>query len=313
MSKDVDEAREPTDAGSSQSVVLELVGPDRRVLDVGCATGHLARALALQGCRVVGVEKDPAAAEKAEGALEQLVVGDPDALDLVETFGERSFDVVVYDDVLGELRDPRESLRQARRLLRPGGSLVASVHNVGHGDVRLALLAGRWDYAQSGPLDETHLRFYTYDTVRRLLQSSGLAVVDTRRVERPLLATELGRSLGEQPADLVAAVAASPESLTYRFVLRAVPDDADGAVALLSEREHAASAEAASLRRRVADLEGELATTQDRLALAEAERDIRTAAAEHATKQLAALRASRTFRWSSRLGALYALLRARRP
>lgn len=313
MSKDVDEAPEPTDAGSSQSVVLELVGPDRRVLDLGCATGHLARALALQGCRVVGVEKDAAAAEKADGALEQLVVADPDELDLVATFGERSFDVVLYDDVLGALRDPRESLRQARRLLRSGGTLVASVHNVGHGDVRLALLAGRWDYGQSGPLDETHLRFYTYDTARRLLLASGFAVVDTRRVERPLLTTELGRSLGEQPAELVAAVAASPESRTYWFVLRAVPDDADGAVALLSEREHAASTEAVALRARVAGLESELAATQDRLALAEAERDIRTASAEHAATQLAALRSSRTFRWSARLGALYSLLRARRP
>lgn len=313
MSRDVDEAAEPTNAGSSQSVILELVGPDRRVLDLGCGTGHLARALAAQGCSVVGVEPDAAAAEKAGDALEQLVVGDLDELDLVETFGEHSFDVVVYDDMFEGLRDPRGSLQQARRVLRPGGSLVASVHNVSHGDVRLALLAGHWDYAQSGLLDESHLRFYTHDTIRRLLQSSGFAVVDTRRIERPMFATELGMSADDHPAELVAALLTSPDSQTYRFVQRAVPDDADGTMVMLSARAHEAAAEAAALRRRVDELERQLASTQDRLALAEAERDLRAASAVHASKELAALRGTRTFRWSQRARRLYSRLRGNRP
>jgi SAM-dependent methyltransferase len=313
MSKVVDEAAEPDDAGGSLSVVLELVGPDRRVLDLGCATGHTARGFVAQGCTVVGVDRDEAAAEKAGEALEQLVVGDLDTLDLVDTFGERSFDAVVYDDVLGALRDPRGSLRQARRLLRPGGTLVTSVHNVGHGDVRLALLTGHWDYAQSGPLDEAHLRFYTHDSIRRLLQTSGFAVVDTRRIERPLFGTELGLSPSDHPTEVVEAVLASPDSQAYQFVLRSVPDDADGAVALLSEREHVAAAEAASLRGRVRELEQQLDVTLDRLALAEAERDIRTASAEHATRQLTALHETRTFRWSQRARTLYSTLRESRP
>lgn len=313
MSKGVDEADEPVEPGSSPSAILELVGPDQRVLNLGCATGHLARALALRGCTVVGVEEDAAAAAKAEDVLEELVVAGMDGLDLVETFGEGSFDVVVYDDVLGRLRDPRGSLRQARRLLRPGGSLVASVHNVGHGDIRLALLAGHWDYGQSGPLDETQLRFYTYETLRALLLGSGLVLIDTRRVERPMFGTEVTVSAADHPADVVAAVAAAPESRTYQFVVRAVPDDADGAVALLSQREHAAATEAAALRSRVEHLERQVAATEDRLALAEAERDLRIAAAEHALKELAALRGTRTFRWSQRARRIYSRLRGGRP
>lgn len=313
MSEDIDGAPERGHTGRSQSVIVDLVGPDQRVLELGCAVGHVARALVEQGCSVVGVERDAAAAEKARDDLELLLVGDLDTLDLIEAFGERSFDAVVYDDVLGDLRDPRDSLRQARRLLRPGGSLVISIHNVGHGDVRLALLAGRWDYAQSGPLDESHLRFFTHDSIRRLLQTSGFAVVDTHRLDRPMFGTELAVSAGEHPAELVQAVLASPDSQTYQFVLRAVPDDAEGAVALLSEREHAASVEATTLRLRVGELELQLASTQDRLALAEAERDIRTASAEHAMRQLTALRNTRTFRWSRRARTFYSRLRERRP
>lgn len=70
--------------------------------------------------------------------------------------------------------------------------------------------------------------------------------------------------------------------------------------------------DAAALRRQVAGLEQELAATGDRLALAEAERDLRAADAEHAVRELRALRATRTFRWSQSARRLYGELRAGR-
>lgn len=68
----------------------------------------------------------------------------------------------------------------------------------------------------------------------------------------------------------------------------------------------------AALRRQVAGLEQQLAATGDRLALAEAERDLRAATAEHAVRELRALRATRTFRWSQRARRVYGELRAGR-
>ena len=44
---------------SSHTLIAELVGRDKRVLDVGCAEGDLADVLAKHGCRVTGVEVDP--------------------------------------------------------------------------------------------------------------------------------------------------------------------------------------------------------------------------------------------------------------
>src|SRR5690606_40353094 len=41
---------------------------------------------------------------------------------------------------------------------------------VGHGDVRLALLANRFEYRRLGLLDETHLRFYTLAGVHALFE-----------------------------------------------------------------------------------------------------------------------------------------------
>jgi hypothetical protein len=44
--------------------------------------------------------------------------------------------------------------------------------------VRHALLRGRWEYTRDGLLDRTHLRFFTYETARELIQQAGYEIVE---------------------------------------------------------------------------------------------------------------------------------------
>jgi len=215
---------------NSHVYMLELVGSVKRVLDVGCASGYFARALAEHGCTVSGVEYDVDAAEQARPALAELVVGDLEQLDLVAQLGEGRFNVVVFGDVLEHLRDPLPVLRQARTLLAPGGYVVMSIPNVAHGAVRLQLLQGRFDYRPTGLLDSTHIRFFTRDNLEVLLHDAGFAATDFLRTTAGLFETELGLTPDQVPADLVEQVLQDPDATTYQFVVRAVPDDADWAV-----------------------------------------------------------------------------------
>src|SRR5688572_27606678 len=123
---------------NSHTLMVELVGWNRDVLDVGCANGYLGKVLKDRGCTVVGVEIDAEAARDAKEVLDEVVVGSLEELDLAERFGPERFDVVVFGDVLEHLRDPLVTLRQARRVLRPSGHIVISLPNVAHGSVRLA-------------------------------------------------------------------------------------------------------------------------------------------------------------------------------
>ena len=211
---------------TSHATMVELIGANKRVLDVGCATGYLTRVLTALGDTVSGVEYDAAAAAEAEPDLAKLVVGDLETLDLVAEFGEAAFDVVVFGDVLEHLRDPMPVLRRARRLLAPGGSVVLSVPNVAHGDVRLALLAGRFRYTKLGLLDETHTRFFTRENLDLFLRDAGFVAVDVRRTSAPLFTTEVGVTEDQVDSAVVARLREDPEAETYQFVLRAVPDDA---------------------------------------------------------------------------------------
>ena len=237
-----------TNLNTSHALLLDLVGHNKLVLDVGCATGYLARELAARGCRVSGVELDPVAAAEAAPFLDRIVVGDLEGLDLVEAFGEASFDVVVFGDVLEHLRDPLVVLQRGARLLRPGGSVVLSVPHIAHGAVRLALLEGRFEYRSLGLLDATHLRFFTRSGLDDLLRQSGLVPVDYRRTTAGLFETEIPLDAGEFPQELVERILADPDATTYQFVLRAVRDDGQSAVADLARRVEEARVEVHDLR-----------------------------------------------------------------
>lgn len=247
---------------NSHALMLRLIPAAGRVLDVGCATGYLGAALMDRGCTVAGVELDPVAAERAAAILGEVLVADLETVDLVAHFGPESFDTVVLGDVLEHLRDPLRLLRGAMPLLRPGGSVVISVPNVTHGDLRLALLQGRWEYRDRGLLDRTHLHFFTRASLLQLLEDAGLVAVDLRRTTAPLLQTELEVDAGRLPDGVLEWAQSQPEATTYQFLVRAVRDDAEGALhQVVAERDELRARlreEGAIAAGRVAELESEL-------------------------------------------------------
>ena len=210
------------------SPVIPFVDPDRRVLDLGCGTGHTARLLREQGCTVVGVEFDERAAVSAGAWCERVVVCDLDVTSVADVLAGEQFDVVVAGDILEHLRDPEALLRSLVPLLSPDGTVVASVPNVAHGSVRLALVSGRFDYADLGILDRTHLRFFTRDSIEQLFGSAGFVI---EQLDRLLVDVELGEPYDRDllPDGLEEAVTAMPEATTYEFVLVARPSTPAGA------------------------------------------------------------------------------------
>lgn len=157
----------------------------RRVLELGCADGALG-ALVLQkrlALEYVGVEVREKEAEVARGRLTQVFCGDGEKLEL--PFAEGYFDIVLYGDSLEHLRDPALVLAAHRRLLRPGGLVLASIPNARNLFVVDQLLHGNWTYTDWGLLDRTHLRFFTLREVRKLFDSVGLTIEHVEFSTRP--------------------------------------------------------------------------------------------------------------------------------
>jgi 2-polyprenyl-3-methyl-5-hydroxy-6-metoxy-1,4-benzoquinol methylase len=311
---------------NSHTLMVELVGGTKRVLDVGCATGYLAEALVERGCTVSGLEYDAEAAEDARPHLERLVVGDVETMDLAEAFGDERFDVIVFGDVLEHLRDPLAVLRKAKALLADRGSVVASIPNIAHGSVRLALLAGRFDYQVLGLLDSTHVRFFTRSSIEDLFREAGMVPIDVRRTTAGFFDTPVPVRESEFPPEVVDTVMADPESSTYQFVLRAVPDDAEAAIAKLR-------ADAEAQRAKIGVLEGELAAArrsvqellaraedgekraddlESRLAGTSEELDRARSELDGVNAHLEEVLATRTMRWSRQARSVYSRVRTLR-
>ena len=173
---------------SSHEYFLRLAGVNQRVLDLGCGEGFMAEKLGKNGNRVTGV--DVLERPKLAGAFEKYVSASLErGLEAAEEgLRDETFDKILLMDILEHLTDPGKLLRDCQGHLKPQGQLIVSVPNVANVSVRLGLLFGRFNYAERGILDQTHYRFFTRKSVRRLVESCGYEVV---RADMTIIPIEL--------------------------------------------------------------------------------------------------------------------------
>ena len=227
---------DPDAENNTHAFALGMIGHNKSVLEVGCATGYFTKALTERGCKVVGIELDPEAAKVAEDWAERVVVGNVDDVGLWNLVDDESFDVITFGDVLEHLRDPLAVLKLSVRKLKATGFIVTSLPNVAHGDVRLSLLHGSFPYRDTGLLDRTHIRFFTLQTIRDLLYEAGLVVVETERVVMPLFNSEVGVRREDYAVEVLDEVRSDSEFETYQFVMKSVVDNGSQAVADMANR-----------------------------------------------------------------------------
>jgi len=280
---------------NAHALALAMVGHNKKVLELGCAGGHVTRALNKQGCRVTGIEIDPESAIRAKVGAEEVITADLCDLSWADKLEPEEFDVVLAGDVLEHLSVPHHVLRACRALLKPSGTLVVSLPNIAHVDARLALLQGRFDYRPWGLLDDTHLRFYTKESAGQLLGEAGFVPVDTARVIVPVFDTEVELDREAVRAEVLDDLLRDPEAETYQFVIAAALDSGDVAVRGLSARNAELDERLMLERTRTAVLESQLHELSQRLRVAETQsRDIMS---------------TKTFRYLAPLRRLYGELR----
>ena len=156
---------------SSQQRIIEAIRPGTKVLDVGCSSGYVARALREKGCTVVGVDAERGT--DAAAACHRFYVAD---LERPWSPDERDFDYIIFGDVLEHMRNI-DIVDRCRQWLRPGGRIIASTGNVALWYMRIALLTGRFEYTPRGILDESHVKLYTHETFRKLFTQLGYRIV----------------------------------------------------------------------------------------------------------------------------------------
>jgi methionine biosynthesis protein MetW len=164
--------------------VYDLVPRNGRVLELGCSTGYFTEHLAKKCETVVAVDVDSpsikACRDRGIPALQfDLSSGNIDSF----LADQAPFDAVVAMDVLEHLARPQDLLARLHRLMHRCGILIVTGPNVANWHTRWELMRGRWNYTDGGIMDETHLRWFTRATWRKLLEESGFVIIADQVVD----------------------------------------------------------------------------------------------------------------------------------
>lgn len=157
---------------------VSFIPQGSRVLEIGCATGFMGEYfIKKKHCEVIGVEKGKEEAKIARTKLTQVVEGDIENIETIqklELLGK--FDVVFASALIEHLKDPWKAIKTWKRFLKRNGVLIITTSNIAHWSIRFHILRGRFDYEEYGILDNTHLRFFTVDTFKKLVVDSGYII-----------------------------------------------------------------------------------------------------------------------------------------
>ena len=182
-----------TNESRSHVKIINRISSGATILEFGPAHGAMTKYMQEElGCQVYIVEIDESYFSKAMAFSIDGVCGNASDLAWVDKFIDVKFDYVIFADVLEHLYDPKAVLENAAKLLKDNGSILLSVPNIAHSSVIIDLIQNKFQYRKDGILDNTHIRFFTYNSLLKLIDDAGLVAIVEDAIYNQPYQTEFG-------------------------------------------------------------------------------------------------------------------------
>lgn len=168
---------------STTQWAFNKVKKNSKVLELGPANGNLTKHLKEQMNCIVDIieisnETGILASQFARKAFIGTEAGNIENYHWYEALKNEKYDYIIILDVLEHLLQPNEVLKRLRELLKEDGSILISIPNIAHNSIIIDLINNRFNYNELGLLDNTHLKFFTYETLNKLFDNIGMVAVD---------------------------------------------------------------------------------------------------------------------------------------
>lgn len=200
----------------------------RRVVDVGCMRGALARTYRATNpdTHWTGIDIDPAYAEAAQANCQLAFAADIESMPPAQWASLFPSDAWVFGDSLEHLRNPWRVLASVRRSIDRDGCAVVSLPNAQHWSVQWRLATGAFRYEDQGLLDRTHLRWFTRITALEMFRDCGWAVEEAlamRLPDRDPPPAVLSAIVAIAAAGNVDAATATADAQAFQYMFRLRP------------------------------------------------------------------------------------------
>jgi 2-polyprenyl-3-methyl-5-hydroxy-6-metoxy-1,4-benzoquinol methylase len=147
--------------------------PSGRILDVGCWDGNFTSQI-LDGEGVIGVDVSHTALRSATA---RGIAGVRAQVEAALPFQAGTFGTVIAAEIIEHVFDTQAVLNELARVLRRGGWLAITTPNLVALSGRMQLVLGRSPHNiefDASPGTSGHIRYFTFDTLERLLRQAGL-------------------------------------------------------------------------------------------------------------------------------------------
>jgi len=212
---------------SSHGKLLSQIQPGSTVLECGCATGYMTKFMKEElGCTVSIIEYEQAAFDIAKQYAADGICGDLMDTTWIHHFSGKTFDYILFADVLEHVYDPLTVLRHATQFLSENGTILVSLPNIGHNDILLKLFYDHWDYTQTGLLDDTHIHFWGKNNLDSFFDNANLSIVHRDYITIPTFLTEqMNEFSAEYISQLHELLRLRKSGEVYQFIIAARKKD----------------------------------------------------------------------------------------
>lgn len=157
---------------------------NKRILEIGCATGRLGREIKKMGHYVAGVEISESAAEEAKRILDEVYIFDIEENWPVEILNQK-FDLVILPEILEHTFEPVYVLKKSSAVLKDDGGVILTTPNFLTWTNRLRFLFGLFKYEKEGMFDFGHIRWFTYSYLKEVLREGGFTIMAENHIIFP--------------------------------------------------------------------------------------------------------------------------------
>lgn len=157
---------------------------NKRILDIGCATGFFGKELKRESNTVIGVDISEKLINEAKKVLDDAYALDIENEEWPKKFIENPFDIIICAEVIEHLFDQETFLKKLKTIMKREAKLIITTPNFLVWNNRVKMLLGRFGIKEVFN-DPSHIHLLSYKGLKTKLEGAGFQIVKENHVWHP--------------------------------------------------------------------------------------------------------------------------------